>query len=158
MGNCNFNSEKEKDNIAGTPSLPNPSHHQEPLPVPLLHWQGRLRKGLEGREKKNSEAIRHEGNGQEQSHCKEVGQFCPQRAENSEPAVPRVGEECMNIRFIVNMEYAFQDRENLYLVMDLLTGGDLRYHISRRRKFTEPQTSKSQYNGKGSSSPASCSP
>lgn len=38
------------------------------------------------------------------------------------------------------MEYAFQDRENLYLVMDLLTGGDLRYHISRRRKFTEQQT------------------
>ena len=27
--------------------------------------------------------------------------------------------------FIVNMHYAFQDNENLYLVMDLLTGGDL---------------------------------
>jgi serine/threonine protein kinase len=37
--------------------------------------------------------------------------------------------------FIVNMNYAFQDREYLYLVMDLLTGGDLRYHIGRRRKF-----------------------
>jgi serine/threonine protein kinase len=43
--------------------------------------------------------------------------------------------------FIVNMYYAFQDRENLYLVMDLLNGGDLRYHICRHRRFTEEQTS-----------------
>jgi serine/threonine protein kinase len=43
-------------------------------------------------------------------------------------------------RFIVNMHYAFQDRENLFLVMDLLLGGDLRYHIARQRRFTEQQT------------------
>ena len=42
--------------------------------------------------------------------------------------------------FIVNMYCAFQDYENLYLVMDLLTGGDLRYHICRIRKFTEEET------------------
>ena len=42
--------------------------------------------------------------------------------------------------FIVNMYYAFQDYENLYLVMDLLTGGDLRYHISKKKKFSESQT------------------
>eukprot|EP01016_Furgasonia_blochmanni_P049903 TRINITY_DN7634_c0_g1_i3.p1 TRINITY_DN7634_c0_g1~~TRINITY_DN7634_c0_g1_i3.p1 ORF type:complete len:367 (-),score=49.55 TRINITY_DN7634_c0_g1_i3:613-1713(-) len=42
--------------------------------------------------------------------------------------------------FIVNMVCAFQDRENLYLIMDLLTGGDLRYHICRERRFTEVQT------------------
>lgn len=42
--------------------------------------------------------------------------------------------------FIVNMKYAFQDRDNLYLVMDLLTGGDLRFHICFHRKFTEEQT------------------
>ena len=41
--------------------------------------------------------------------------------------------------FIVNMHFAFQDFENLYLVMDLLKGGDLRYHISRKKKFTEKQ-------------------
>ena len=46
-----------------------------------------------------------------------------------------------NHRFIVNMIYAFQDRDNLYLVMDLLTGGDLRFHISRQRRFSEEQTS-----------------
>mmetsp|Transcript_41347 Transcript_41347/g.30405 ORF Transcript_41347/g.30405 Transcript_41347/m.30405 type:complete len:140 (-) Transcript_41347:996-1415(-) len=38
------------------------------------------------------------------------------------------------------MYYAFQDRENLYLVMDLLSGGDLRYHICKHRRFTEEQT------------------
>ena len=40
------------------------------------------------------------------------------------------------------MIYAFQDRENLYLVMDLLNGGDLRYHIGCQRRFSEDQTSK----------------
>ncbi len=39
------------------------------------------------------------------------------------------------------MVYAFSDKENLYLVMDYLGGGDLRYHISRRRKFNEAETS-----------------
>ena len=42
--------------------------------------------------------------------------------------------------FIVNMACAFQDYENLYLVMDLLTGGDLRYHLCRIQKFTEEET------------------
>ena len=46
----------------------------------------------------------------------------------------------LNHPFIVNMHYAFQDKENLYLVMDLLNGGDLRFHISRYRKFSEEQT------------------
>jgi len=44
--------------------------------------------------------------------------------------------------FIVNMHYAFQDFENLYLVLDYLYGGDLRYHISKQKKFSEEQTSK----------------
>lgn len=42
--------------------------------------------------------------------------------------------------FIVNMQYAYQDREKLYLVMDLMPGGDLRYHIGKQRRFTEAQT------------------
>lgn len=40
------------------------------------------------------------------------------------------------------MHYAFQDRENLYILMDYLGGGDLRFHISRQKKFTESQASK----------------
>ena len=42
------------------------------------------------------------------------------------------------------MNYAFQDRDNLYLVTDLLTGGDLRYHIGKKKKFTEVQASNNQ--------------
>ena len=44
--------------------------------------------------------------------------------------------------FIINMHYSFQDKENLYLVMDYLSGGDLRYHICKQKKFDEEQTSK----------------
>ena len=42
--------------------------------------------------------------------------------------------------FIVNMNCAFQDYDNLYLVMDLLTGGDLRYHLCKIRHFSEKET------------------
>lgn len=40
----------------------------------------------------------------------------------------------------MNIHYAFQDRENLYLVIDLLTGGDLRFHIGKMRRFSENQS------------------
>jgi serine/threonine protein kinase len=36
------------------------------------------------------------------------------------------------------MNYAFQDKEHLFLVMDYINGGDLRYHMIVRR-FTEPE-------------------
>lgn len=42
--------------------------------------------------------------------------------------------------FIVNMQYAYQDREKLFLIMDYLPGGDLRYHIGKQKRFTESQT------------------
>ena len=46
----------------------------------------------------------------------------------------------LNHPFLVNMYFTFQDLSNLYLVMDLLTGGDLRYHIGKRKIFTEIET------------------
>jgi serum/glucocorticoid-regulated kinase 2 len=48
--------------------------------------------------------------------------------------------QLINSPFIVNAHYAFQDSEYLYLVMDLLLGGDLRYHLARKRKFSQEQT------------------
>ena len=42
--------------------------------------------------------------------------------------------------FLVNMMYAFQDREHLYLIMDYLDGGDLRYHLGNRQFFNEKET------------------
>ena len=41
--------------------------------------------------------------------------------------------------FIVNMVYSFQDHDYLYLVMDLLPGGNLRYHLCQKRRFNEKQ-------------------
>ena len=40
------------------------------------------------------------------------------------------------------MHYSFQDMNNIYLVMDLLTGGDLRYLLIHNRRFNEEQSSK----------------
>jgi protein kinase A len=42
--------------------------------------------------------------------------------------------------FIINITCSFQDKENLYLVMDYMGGGDLRYHLGRKRKFSETHT------------------
>ena len=38
------------------------------------------------------------------------------------------------------MFYAFQDLENLYLVTDLVTGGDLRYYLNTRKTFSEQES------------------
>ncbi|KAI9187988.1 hypothetical protein H9P43_002379 [Blastocladiella emersonii ATCC 22665] len=44
-----------------------------------------------------------------------------------------------NISFptICNLRFAFQDDENMFMVLDLMLGGDLRFHINRMGKFTE---------------------
>ena len=42
--------------------------------------------------------------------------------------------------FIINIRAAFQDRDNVFLLLDLLTGGDLRFHLCYCRRFTEEQT------------------
>ncbi|RKF55333.1 Serine/threonine-protein kinase 32C [Golovinomyces cichoracearum] len=44
--------------------------------------------------------------------------------------------EQLNYQFICNLRYSFQDIEHMYLVVDLMNGGDLRFHISRKT-FTE---------------------
>ena len=43
--------------------------------------------------------------------------------------------------FIINMRSAFQDREYLYMTMEYLRGGDLRYHLCYYDSFNEEQTS-----------------
>ena len=35
------------------------------------------------------------------------------------------------------LRYSFQDDENLFLVLDLKLGGDLRFHLNQARKFSE---------------------
>ncbi|KAJ3341532.1 hypothetical protein HDU93_004692 [Gonapodya sp. JEL0774] len=41
--------------------------------------------------------------------------------------------------FLVNLRYAFQDDENMFMVIDLMMGGDLRFHLDRTGGFTEAQ-------------------
>lgn len=39
--------------------------------------------------------------------------------------------------FLVNLWYSFQDEEDMFMVVDLLLGGDLRYHLQHNVHFTE---------------------
>ncbi|KAI0687684.1 kinase-like protein [Cytidiella melzeri] len=39
--------------------------------------------------------------------------------------------------FIVNLRYAFQDDDNCFFVLDLMLGGDLRFHLERKGRFEE---------------------
>ncbi|KAF9265778.1 kinase-like protein [Marasmius fiardii PR-910] len=39
--------------------------------------------------------------------------------------------------FLVNLRYAFQDDENCFFVLDLMLGGDLRFHLERRGPLPE---------------------
>lgn len=40
--------------------------------------------------------------------------------------------------FLVNLWFSFQDEEDMFMVVDLLLGGDLRYHMQQDVKFEEP--------------------
>ncbi|KAL1924656.1 uncharacterized protein VTP21DRAFT_4310 [Calcarisporiella thermophila] len=48
----------------------------------------------------------------------------------------RVMLENVDHPFVCNLRFAFQDSQYLYMVMDLMMGGDLRYHL-HRSKFNE---------------------
>lgn len=39
--------------------------------------------------------------------------------------------------FVCNMRYAFQDDEHLFMILDLMLGGDIRFHLDRLGKFPE---------------------
>ena len=45
----------------------------------------------------------------------------------------------MNHPFMVNMKAAFQDRDNLYLILDYCSGGDMRFHLPYKC-FDEQET------------------
>lgn len=47
--------------------------------------------------------------------------------------------EQIDYSLIVNLRYAFQDDENLFMVLDLMLGGDLRFHLERVGTLPEEQ-------------------
>lgn len=40
-------------------------------------------------------------------------------------------------KFVTNLKYALQDEDNLYLIMDLMLGGDLKFHLINKGRFQE---------------------
>ncbi|KAG2208381.1 hypothetical protein INT46_001050 [Mucor plumbeus] len=47
--------------------------------------------------------------------------------------------ESIQYPLIVNLRYAFHDDENLFMILDLMLGGDLRFHLDRLGLFNELQ-------------------
>ncbi|XP_068958757.1 serine/threonine-protein kinase 32A isoform X1 [Petaurus breviceps papuanus] len=45
--------------------------------------------------------------------------------------------QCLEHPFLVNLWYSFQDEEDMFMVVDLLLGGDLRYHLQQNVRFQE---------------------
>lgn len=43
----------------------------------------------------------------------------------------------LNSPFVTNLKYALADDESLYLIMDLMLGGDLKFHLINAGRFTE---------------------
>ncbi|EGC32560.1 hypothetical protein DICPUDRAFT_98847 [Dictyostelium purpureum] len=41
--------------------------------------------------------------------------------------------------FIVNLHYAFQTKDKLYMVLDFVNGGELFFHLKREGRFSEPR-------------------
>ena len=41
--------------------------------------------------------------------------------------------------FITNLYFSFQDKDNLYLILDYYSGGDLRFYLNKNVQFTEEQ-------------------
>lgn len=47
--------------------------------------------------------------------------------------------ERINYPLVVNLRYAFQDDTHLFMVLDLMLGGDLRFHLENSGPLTELQ-------------------
>eukprot|EP01126_Amoeba_proteus_P014827 TRINITY_DN16582_c0_g1_i1.p1 TRINITY_DN16582_c0_g1~~TRINITY_DN16582_c0_g1_i1.p1 ORF type:complete len:444 (+),score=87.32 TRINITY_DN16582_c0_g1_i1:1100-2431(+) len=39
--------------------------------------------------------------------------------------------------FLVKLQFSFQDKENLYLITDFINGGEICYHLSKKKQFSE---------------------
>eukprot|EP00567_Pseudictyota_dubia_P010995 CAMPEP_0197464904 /NCGR_PEP_ID=MMETSP1175-20131217/64267_1 /TAXON_ID=1003142 /ORGANISM="Triceratium dubium, Strain CCMP147" /LENGTH=690 /DNA_ID=CAMNT_0043000907 /DNA_START=995 /DNA_END=3064 /DNA_ORIENTATION=+ len=41
--------------------------------------------------------------------------------------------------FVVNLKYAFQSKEDIFLILDLMTGGDLSFHLQQKGRFPKKE-------------------
>ena len=68
------------------------------------------------------------------SKCKLIEQNCYQDILYEQELITRI-----NHPFIVPLNFSFQDKDNLYSVYDLMSGGDLRYWYIQNKKFNEKE-------------------
>ena len=136
MGNCHFKTEFDTENITG--KTHSPSSSSTALTKSSFNYMYCIGKGGFGKVwKVERKKLKQNYAMKEMSKARIITKRSVKSVMNERQILTQLQNP-----FLVNMYYAFQDRENLYLVMDLLSGGDLRYHICRHRRFTEEQTSK----------------
>jgi len=41
--------------------------------------------------------------------------------------------------FVVNLKYCFHSKDDVYLILDLMTGGDLGYHLHQKGRFPKKE-------------------
>merc|ERR1719189_858984 len=46
----------------------------------------------------------------------------------------------MHSKFVTGLKYAIVDEDTLYIILDLMLGGDLKYHLNVQEKFSEART------------------
>jgi beta-adrenergic-receptor kinase len=63
------------------------------------------------------------------------GKNSVQLVKNERKALAAVAES----PFIINMKYSFQSEDEIYLVLDLMSGGDLGFHLHQMRRFSPNQ-------------------
>lgn len=78
MGNCNFKTEKETDNVTCKLSFIL-SNVKELFPVPLCGWSGRIWKSVEGGNEKDQAYLCNEGNAQSPNSGQEECSISHQR-------------------------------------------------------------------------------
>ena len=63
-----------------------------------------------------------------------------QREEEYHTISERILMAKLNFPLIVKLHYCFQDKKNLFFIMDLIQGGDLLYHLRRYHNFDDEKT------------------
>lgn len=66
--------------------------------------------------------------------------FLEEKSQINHTKTERLILEKMNHPFIVQLHYAFQTSEKLFLVMDFMQGGEMFFHLKKASKFNEEQT------------------